>query len=132
MSAPSRLRIVEFSGLEEARYSFVVEESGITAEADLVQHEVRELVLRIGTGRLAGKVIQAGRPVRASVTLSRNMNGQHPTLKIMTEADGTFSVEKIAPGGREVSITATADGKSVTSRFTIAPKGHDEKESVLD
>lgn len=91
--------------------SYRVEATDCTAQASLLlrDNEIREIVLRTGSGTLKGLVLRRGKPA-GGTSIHLTQAGTATEKETLSDAEGLFLVEGLASGPWNVRLRATESG----------------------
>lgn len=119
----------EFIGLPDGDYNLTVADHSINSLVTVDSRVPREVVLRVGSSTLKGRVLLAGQGVQASVNM--RLDGSEISYKsFSTKEDGTFEQTGLSPGTWKASVSASGGNRSHQENVEIRD-GITQKDFVL-
>ncbi|MGI8906190.1 MAG: carboxypeptidase regulatory-like domain-containing protein [Candidatus Sumerlaeaceae bacterium] len=101
--------VCTFASIPAGRYRIQSTKPVIYASADVKDDETKEIVMRLGSGKLIGKALKGGAPVIVSASISQGGTDQSQNRSARSEADGSFTFDDLIPGTCSVSLSMADD-----------------------
>jgi 5-hydroxyisourate hydrolase-like protein (transthyretin family) len=112
----------EFKNLPAGLYMIEARAYAANSWVGIEELGVKEVTLEVGSGRLSGRVTQAGNAAAASVKVIKLGFGQSVARMANTDGDGNYLISDLAPGRWEVNLVSLKNSLLTLHDFVTMPE----------